>query len=236
MRKYLYKLPLLTACLATTASLMAMEPSPQGAAALSNAHAALHPQVALSPEQEAQKKLDQETFQEIQGYIEDNEECELNGYDIRKVTNGVLELICSTYPDLKVLDLPGCIYITDLSPITKLKNLEYLFLWNSCAGDLSPLRSLKNLKSLVLSETRAKDLSPLSELKNLTSLSLNDMRYPGDFSPLKELTNLTQLFLYHAYLSSLSKEDTIALSKILTQCCIYRFKDNGYFWAGRHYT
>jgi Leucine-rich repeat (LRR) protein len=64
--------------------------------------------------------------------------------------------------------------VSDLSPLSELKNLRYLLLSNTQVSDLSPLAELKNLYYLQLGGTQVSDLSPLVELKNLTHLDLRN--------------------------------------------------------------
>ena len=64
--------------------------------------------------------------------------------------------------------------VSDISPLTQLKNLEKLSLIGTPVSDLSPLTELKKLETLFLNGTHVSDLSPLAELKNLKWLYLMD--------------------------------------------------------------
>ena len=76
-------------------------------------------------------------------------------------------------PNLEILILVGC-DLTDLSPLTELKNLTYLELFtNRNLADISPLGELESLRDLNLSLTNVSDLTPLYGLKNLRRLWVN---------------------------------------------------------------
>jgi len=64
--------------------------------------------------------------------------------------------------------------VSDLSPLTELKNLETLWLRGAQVSDLTPLAELKSLRFLDLSGAQVRDLSPLWELKSLEELVLYD--------------------------------------------------------------
>ncbi|MCL1903827.1 MAG: hypothetical protein FWF94_05380 [Oscillospiraceae bacterium] len=70
-----------------------------------------------------------------------------------------------------IIGIPTVIPLSDITPLSKLKNLEYFALGDSLVGDLSPLSGLTNLNYIDL---RGNDgiinLSPLKELKNLKTL------------------------------------------------------------------
>ena len=104
--------------------------------------------------------------------------------------------------NLEVLNLSGN-QISDLTPLSGLKKLKVLFLYdNKRISDLSPLSSLKNLTDLGLYDNRISDLSPLSNLTNLTRLTLDDNQI-SDLSPLENLVNLTELGLRYNKVSDL---------------------------------
>ena len=118
--------------------------------------------------------------------------------------------------NLTKLDLLGN-QISDLSPLTKLKNLTELDISKQTLievdgfygniiyllSDLSPLAELKNLTSLSLKGNQISDISPLAELKNLTSLNLWSNRI-SDISPLTKLKNLIKLYLGGNRISDIS--------------------------------
>ena len=118
--------------------------------------------------------------------------------------------------NLTKLDLLGN-QISDLSPLTKLKNLTELDISKQTLievdgfygniiyllSDLSPLAELKNLTSLSLKGNQISDISPLAELKNLTSLYLWSNRI-SDLSPLTKLKNLIKLYLGGNRISDIS--------------------------------
>jgi Leucine-rich repeat (LRR) protein len=74
--------------------------------------------------------------------------------------------------------------VQDLSPLSKLLQLQSLYLNWTEVHDLSPLSKLLQLQSLYLWKTQVQDLSPLKKLKNLSELTVkNDV----DRSPIQNL-------------------------------------------------
>ena len=84
--------------------------------------------------------------------------------------------------------------IADLTPLSQLKNLNWLFLNSNQIVDLTPLNQLKNLNSLGLDRNQIADLTPLGQLTNLYSLRL-DVNQIVDLTPLNQLKNLRTLSL-----------------------------------------
>lgn len=82
--------------------------------------------------------------------------------------------------------------VADISPLSKLKSLEWLCMTNHQVTDLSPLRKLTNLKRLELYSRQVSDLEPLAELTNLEILALDNTQV-SDLSPIAELTKLREL-------------------------------------------
>ncbi len=94
--------------------------------------------------------------------------------------------------------------ISDLSPLSRLTNLEYLSLTSNNISDLSPLSRLTNLTGLHLGGNNSiSDISSLSGLTNLISLNLWDNSI-SNISALSRLTNLTLLGLSNNSISDLS--------------------------------
>ena len=80
----------------------------------------------------------------------------------------------------------------NLSPLAGLTHLETLFFGNSQISDISPISKLKNLKTLRL-PGKLTDLAPLSNLINLESVS--NIAKGSDLSALSGLKNLNELSL-----------------------------------------
>jgi internalin A len=119
--------------------------------------------------------------------------------------------------NLHALQLGG-IEVSDLASLTGLKNLELLDLHNTNVSDLSPLAGLKNLEWLALYDTHVSDLSPLAGLKNLQTLGLHGTQV-RDLSPLAGLKNLTELSLNN---TQVSDEQVKLLQQALPNCKIVR--------------
>jgi Leucine-rich repeat (LRR) protein len=88
--------------------------------------------------------------------------------------------------------------ITNIAPLSSLKNLEELFIYHGDSGiaitDIAPLSSLKNLRKLsIIQDKDIADISPLSSL-----VELRDLFIPcrmADIAQLKPLTKLER-FIY----------------------------------------
>ena len=93
---------------------------------------------------------------------------------------------------LIVLDLHNNFGISDVFPLSGLKNLTHLSLWGNWISDASPLSALTHLTYLSLENNRISDVSPLSTLTNLRGLDLETNQI-SDVSSLEVLTNLTHL-------------------------------------------
>jgi len=94
-------------------------------------------------------------------------------------------------------------HISNLAPLSGLKNLQKLWLYRNDISDITPLANLTKLTDLDLSDNQIENLTSLSGLKNLTSLDLSANQF-SDISPLSGLTKLTDLELYNNTLSGLT--------------------------------
>lgn len=97
----------------------------------------------------------------------------------------------------------GQSYLSDLSPLKDLRNLQVLYVANTLISDLSPIKNLQNLKILNITDTRVSDLSPLKGFRHLQEL-LASYTSVSDLSPLKDLQNLRELYLRHTDVVDLS--------------------------------
>ena len=84
---------------------------------------------------------------------------------------------------------------SDLSPLAGLTNLRYLYLcaWNVPAlSDLSFLSRMKDLQSLTLYESTVTDISVLQNLSNLQTVSIREYgdRKISDWSPVEHVPNV----------------------------------------------
>lgn len=84
--------------------------------------------------------------------------------------------------------------VSDLAPLTGLKELKSLVLFNTRVTDLAPLAGLTRLQILNLSGTQITDLAPLAGLPGLHILNLGRTRVT-DFSPLASMVSLRILTL-----------------------------------------
>ena|GEM_PF-5649722 len=108
----------------------------------------------------------------------------------------------NTLHQIKSLNIWG-INQLNIEVLTKIKNLELLFLNDKIFSDLSPLKGLQNLQMLGFGSTQVSDLSPLKGLQNLQSLDFSETQV-SDLSPLKGLQNLQSLYFRSTQASDLS--------------------------------
>jgi hypothetical protein len=107
--------------------------------------------------------------------------------------------------------------ITDISPLSKLVSLEWIWLdnvlgdgmlqYHNRVNDFTPLNTLPNLKALSLWGNGISDLSSLSRLTSLEVLDFGGAWYGNPISdarPLSGLTNLRWLSLYNSNLNDIS--------------------------------
>lgn len=105
--------------------------------------------------------------------------------------------------NLETLILDSDLEIRDLSPISGLTNLRYLYLFFNDLSDLSPLSGLHNLEVLNIEDNLIADITPLSGLTNLRVLDMMD-NHIEDITPLSNLVNLEWLSLTNNLISDIS--------------------------------
>ncbi len=101
--------------------------------------------------------------------------------------------------NLSMIDL----YITDLTGLEELKNLEYLNLKYNAITDFTPLFNLSMLHYLYLDGNYLTSIQQLGQLTSLQVLSLNENQIV-DISPLTTLTNIQSLYLSGNLISDIS--------------------------------
>ncbi|GKT22186.1 hypothetical protein ADUPG1_012070, partial [Aduncisulcus paluster] len=110
--------------------------------------------------------------------------------------------------------------ISDISALSGMVNLTYLYLYNNQISDVSPLESLVELTYLHLAVNNISSISALSGMINLTTLHLYSNSI-SDVSPLVNITNLTYLRLGYNQISSIS-----SLSNMLQLSKLYLYYNN----------
>jgi len=105
-------------------------------------------------------------------------------------------------PSMTSLRIGSC-GIKDITAISKLTQLEELYLGGNLISDISPLRNLTNLKKLCLTYNQISDISPLAGLFNLVELELNRNQIE-DISALAGMKNLVVLNLDDNNITDLS--------------------------------
>jgi internalin A len=97
-------------------------------------------------------------------------------------------------PNLLILDISDT-NVTDISPITCLKEIRYLTMNNLC--DIEDYSPLSSLTSLVYLRMRMSSLSSLVYIKDLPIVKL-DIRYTlvRDISALRDMKTLTSVYLH----------------------------------------
>ena len=109
---------------------------------------------------------------------------------------------------LRRLDLEFTINISDLTPLSKLHNLQGILLGHNQIIDLSPLMGLRKLNYLTLNNNKITDLSPLMGLRKLNYLILNNNKI-SDISPLSGLKGVDTLDLSENNISDLKPLEPI---------------------------
>jgi hypothetical protein len=95
------------------------------------------------------------------------------------------------------LGLHNCPSLTDLHGLTRWANtLQRLWLKDCGAADFTPLSDLRELDFLYLSGRAPADLSILSGLHRLETLRLTALSSPPDLAPLRDLPRLRRMWLY----------------------------------------
>lgn len=79
--------------------------------------------------------------------------------------------------------------LSDLSPLSSLPNLKWLFIEDNTISDLSPLTKLLTLHDIRIGHNIIEDLSSLAGLHNLLGISISS-NLITDLSPLKDLKKL----------------------------------------------
>ena len=137
----------------------------------------------------------------------------------KTTTNQELLKFVQREAHIRILHMPRCLMITDISPLSKLTHLQELYI-PGCKNiqSIAPLSSLKNLRKLVMSNcTSITDISPLLDFSSLTevymppkvtneqlalvipklpelrALGLPKCKFITDISPLSSLNNLYRL-------------------------------------------
>jgi len=112
-------------------------------------------------------------------------------------------------PDLEVISLDDCIFLTDISPLTKLTKLKSLYI-RSCPNikSLNPISSLTNLKTFILSnkdindnENKTIDFNEIGQIHSLKELSIFGNKKTEkaiNIHALKTLVNLERLVISDA--------------------------------------
>ncbi len=104
--------------------------------------------------------------------------------------------------EINYLDAGRC-NIFDITPLGRLKNLTFLQLNRNYITDLSPLANLTQLTVLRVEDNQITDLTPLANLTQLTRLQA-ERNQITDIAPLANLTQLTILYLQHNQIADVS--------------------------------
>ncbi len=106
--------------------------------------------------------------------------------------------------------------ISDISPLSKLVNLEYLDISDTRVSDLSPIKFASKIKHLYLANSQVEDLSVISSCQSLEAIEISGTLV-NDLRPLKQLSQLRIVHCYRtpiidlAPLSQLEKLEIIGL-------------------------
>ena len=125
---------------------------------------------------------------------------------------------------LKMLDMRFSQQITDLKPISGLKDLEYLNIWKTGVTDLTPIVKLPNLKRIDAKMTAIEDISMLKDMKQLESIDLLQTKVK-DVSVFKELPNLKEVLLCSTEVADISVVYPIAEQITYIDLCNTKVRD-----------
>ncbi|WP_195513480.1 immunoglobulin-like domain-containing protein [Turicibacter sanguinis] len=99
--------------------------------------------------------------------------------------------------------------ISDLSPLTNLRKLNYLILTNNKIQDISALSHLVNLSLLNIASNEIRDLGPLSNLDELVYLYLADNNL-YDMTPVTEMEDLEIIDFSNNHVKDISRFKSLA--------------------------
>jgi hypothetical protein len=121
----------------------------------------------------------------------------------RSATNAELTELVEKKGHIKILRMPVCLQITDISPLSKLTHLEQLNM-EGCKNirSIAPLSGLKGLRKLKTSRCISiEDISPILHLTSLTELAMPPMVTNEQLTQLvRHLPNLQSLALQNCKL------------------------------------
>ena len=110
--------------------------------------------------------------------------------DFNNVVESIKEL-----PNLTTMNIDDCPWVTDLSPIAKVKNLKSLSINRINFLDLKGVKELYNLTGLAItSATKLKTIDGIEQLTNLERLTINNANVE-DIEKISNLRNLKELYL-----------------------------------------
>ncbi|MCQ2315640.1 MAG: leucine-rich repeat domain-containing protein [Bacteroidales bacterium] len=117
--------------------------------------------------------------------------------------------------------------IQDVTPISRLTNLERLCIANTKIIDIQPLKGLLNLKTLEMQNTKIRDLKPLEDLGNLQEINIENTLV-ADLTPLHNSNNL---LIVRAENSKINKTAALGLKNAQPQVTIiYQTKKLESWW------
>lgn len=117
---------------------------------------------------------------------------------------------------LKYLDLGHNSYLSDLSFVSYMPDLEVLIVAMANWSDVSPLANCPKLEYAELQTSSLNDLRPLSGLKNLKHLNIAYCFALCDISPLYEMTQLERLWI--GCLTPIPQEQIDKFKELVPNC------------------
>ena len=158
------------------------------------------------------------------------QDAELTAEDCKKITkltyhaynNPVVSLDGIEYfVNLKTVAISDS-YISDLSPLSKLTELESIDFYNaSQLTTLPDLSACKKLKNISINDSLITDIAPLARIENLEELTLVE-NYIKSIAPLKDNHTLKRLCIDN---SCISDWETIEDNETLTKALMYDIKN-----------
>ena len=120
-----------------------------------------------------------------------------------KAVQDLAEIMAPPEPNNKLVLRLTNSSVTDLAPLEKLTNLQWLYLDRTQVSNLAPLEKLTNLQWLSFARTQVSNLASLEKLTNLHTLYLDGTQV-SNLVPLEKLTNLRSLNLNATQVSNLA--------------------------------
>lgn len=129
---------------------------------------------------------------------------------------------------LQILVLTDNHAVTDISPLAKCKDLDYLNLSGTRIDDIGALTALKNLRILILTNTNVSDVVPLAKLPRLQFLELGaDEQEPTPAEGSQQNTRLSKISVLAPSVTELRVTNAMQLKAVSLNDASLKKSDDG---------